>query len=107
MDVARRVQVSRRVEEKLLIDPLVALDSPANDRGHRRLAWTRFRVGEVDPSVPGVLRMDLDVEQPAVLTHPGGGRSTDRVPLELVLLDDAQPARALGDEQTSIRQKRQ
>ena len=78
----------------------------AHDRGHRGVVRARLRVGQVDPAVLGVARMDFDVEEAAVLDGPGLRRARDRLGKQAALLDDPQPARPLGDEHAPVGQER-
>ena len=75
--------------------------------GRRREAGQRLGIGEIDPAVARVLRVDLDVEHPAVLLLPDLGRTFHRVRQQGALVDDAKAARTLGDEQPAVRQERQ
>ena len=91
--------------DRLLVDPAALADSPADDRGHRRVAGSRFRVRKVDPAVLGVAGMDFDVEEAAVLLAPDLRRAHDRIGKQVALLHDPQPARPLRDEHAPVGQE--
>src|SRR5687768_16847475 len=105
--VARRVQLRWRMEKKLLVDPLVVFDPATDDSGHRGIARAWLRVREVNPAVLAVLRVHLDVEQPAVLPLPDGWRSGHGLGQELAVCYDPQPAWPLRNQQSAIRQEGQ
>ena len=78
-------------------------------RGGRRRGIVRARLGirQVNPAILGVLRMNLDVEQPAILAFPDRRRAGHGGRQQLTLLPHAQAARPLGDEESAIGQEGQ
>ena len=85
--------------------------------GRSRRRWRRrhvsrdhLGVGQIDPAVLCVLRMNRHVQHPGVLPFPDLRRALDGLGQELALpifLDDAQAAGTFGHEQASVGEERQ
>src|SRR5690606_7023699 len=94
------------LEDLLDVREASALEAPADHRGRRPPVVAGLGVAQVDEAVLLEVRVDRDVQEPALAPGPDLGRTLDRLRIERAVTDDAQPARALGDEDLAARQER-
>ncbi len=81
--------------------------SPERAAGHRGSGAARsgFRIGEIDEPVRRKIRIECDVEQPALTLGENLGHALKRLRYRSVLGYDAEPPRPFGDEHTAVGQK--
>ena len=94
-------------EDLLLLDECPVAQLAAEDSSKSQSVRALIAIGEVNPITIRlrVVRRQRHVQQSSLATEDGG-RSTHRLRQQPAILDDAQAARALGDQHTTVGKKR-